>query len=1589
SKTACILTEYNPSRCLPFLPRNYYIADITEPIQMALADGKTYLTLTLNESPERRFISQARSTYIPGFIYADNITLKPHYHIDVTCNKSLPNADDVDSSVVLDTVYSKDGDTLLVWNDTFYVFDHNDVNGSEYLKGSHPRKVYNPREIRYRIYKSTQPITSQNIVNAELVAEVSPLSGWLPTFYGGIMYPTVIKKRFKSWIIPRHPIYDEVISNYNQYVYAIPNTEEGDYYYAVVKVIDGQEDYSDVQLGKNSLSHPIHEKPGTGLVLLYNHSFEKGALYVKGPIERWYYVKWAFPERNESNKPRPDFYVVRISRNPKHKSITGEKRPLHIGLHCWNGWFNYGYMWWYNAERGSILLATNQYPYDWWTAYHENYGTLKSYFQGKVYNYTQIRIWNFVKNFMDKHYNIDYNYVSLGGNSMGGSGTVMWGLRHPEMFAFIVGNVGVYDPALSPQFKGSFEGVYGKVGWNITYDHTNMSAFEYWNTTRYIYDNPSKSMPWAVFANGRNDNAIGWAQAWYTVKALHDTKQPFVFKWGMHGHGERMAFPCGGDRYPTIILLKNQSLPAFTNGSLDTPLNKTPETAPNKGKINYYYMWDPKSIVDEPDRWEVTIYLCDKASVDEADVWITPRRLQNFKVLPHQTYYWRNVQNGKVIQEGVVKPDKWGLITLPNVTISKSKNRIMISQNGFDLVLSAPSQPITWITNREHSYTLKAYGGVPPYTFYIKEGSLPAGVVLDPNTGTLHGKTNQVGSYPITLAVRDQQNQESEISIIIVVMPSKMNFTIPIPIYNNTIIVGPENASKLPYIVENAPPYTTIYLKDGTYYIGYNVLNFRKPNITFISLSRNPSKVILDGRWVTNEYINLYAENITIAYLTIKHVNYHPIHLKGGANYAKLIGLHLLDSGEMLIKVNPSQGDWDAPNTKFNDYGILAHSVMEYTDEGRKHIKDALGGGSCYTDGFDALAIQGWRIFNNTFKRIYCEDGRRITQAFLCWRGCKDVIVENNLFINNPVGIQMCLGEYRESNIRSFDNKTKYPCIGGIVRNNIVYNDGSKRLDTGIGLWRANQTKVYGNVVIAPDENVYASIHARYGDTQVYVVNNLLTHRILATDGARIIKNTPNIQNAPLSWFTGLPYELNLTFDAVPEVADKGMYLGSDLLYDYYGNARDILPDIGAVEYQGKKDININRNLMVSCSPLKGEPPLTITLHISHYCDDCKIKVDFDGDGHYDLTTSQKQVTHTYTEPGVYTIKVGLFWQNTLLNEISSIKIRVIEKKVEKQKEKKKKKTGGGGGFTVPTKQENKSKPSFKQNETNDIKFTLKANPDEGEVPLTVKFELISKRNPLKNLLSTYEWDFDGDGTIDRTTHSPQTIYTYEETGLYNAKLSFKYGDKTYTFQTLIKALPSISQPSESKEPTPMKVVKTAIIEEESEDTNNSLEEILSNTSESSLLKQLSSAVSFAKSETYTYLSKHSNDPYMWGFIIVSFLIILGILYYIIKRNSTHFPLNLKKIVLYKYYNKDQEIYDIDIDKVNAYLNALKTYKEYVKYIPLLDLDTLLHASKYLKLYLSDGKEAYVILSNEKSPLYDDAIIIKDKKGNEQWWIGK
>ncbi|NEE03496.1 ThuA domain-containing protein [Phytoactinopolyspora halotolerans] len=61
------------------------------------------------------------------------------------------------------------------------------------------------------------------------------------------------------------------------------------------------------------------------------------------------------------------------------------------------------------------------------------------------------------------------------------------------------------------------------------------------------------------------------------------------------------------------------------------------------------------------------------------------------------------------------------------------------------------------------------------------------------------------------------------------------------------------------------------------------------------------------------------------------------------------------------------------------------------------------------------------------------------------------------------------------------------------------------------------------------------------------------------------------------------------------------------------------------------------------------------------------------------------------------------------------------------------------------------------------------ASPDSGHAPLTVEFSDDGSSDPEGAALS-YEWDFDGDGTVDETGES--VTHTYTENGVYDARLT-------------------------------------------------------------------------------------------------------------------------------------------------------------------------------------------------------------------------
>jgi poly(3-hydroxybutyrate) depolymerase len=83
---------------------------------------------------------------------------------------------------------------------------------------------------------------------------------------------------------------------------------------------------------------------------------------------------------------------------------------------------------------------------DWWYGCCDQYPTVTS---GTVVNYTERYLLALV-DWVKANYAVNTNRVYLQGGSMGGTGSVSFGLRHPEVFAAIRATV----PQVNPKAAG-------------------------------------------------------------------------------------------------------------------------------------------------------------------------------------------------------------------------------------------------------------------------------------------------------------------------------------------------------------------------------------------------------------------------------------------------------------------------------------------------------------------------------------------------------------------------------------------------------------------------------------------------------------------------------------------------------------------------------------------------------------------------------------------------------------------------------------------------------------------------------------------------------------------------------------------------------------------------------------------------------------------------------------------------------------------------------------------------------------------------------------------------------------------------------
>ncbi len=80
---------------------------------------------------------------------------------------------------------------------------------------------------------------------------------------------------------------------------------------------------------------------------------------------------------------------------------------------------------------------------------------------------------------------------------------------------------------------------------------------------------------------------------------------------------------------------------------------------------------------------------------------------------------------------------------------------ITIAEAGTGLLISTPSLPAGAL-DTAYTITLEAAGGVPPYNHWtVSSGALPAGLSLDPVSGTISGTPTAIGTSSFTIQVKD------------------------------------------------------------------------------------------------------------------------------------------------------------------------------------------------------------------------------------------------------------------------------------------------------------------------------------------------------------------------------------------------------------------------------------------------------------------------------------------------------------------------------------------------------------------------------------------------------------------------------------------------------------------------------------------------------------------------------------------------------------------------------------------------------------------------------------------------------------------
>jgi len=517
-----------------------------------------------------------------------------------------------------------------------------------------------PHEVRYRVYRHTEPITAATIGEAHLLAEVAPGSMYNTRLVPGGDF---IKRRpeavaLRLAVEPGKPLAP------GSGLYVHTAKRPGKMYYAVTSAVDGVE--NTVALSEANVAGPMEQRPGRPEPVLqqvpkahgHEHAGDTDLRDGKTYRERWYSY-WAVPPE----APRPGRYDFAVGYCPQTLA-----RPAPLEFTRGHTWGPKPEMPRPAARQGIVMSMSVDQPNGLWTGINDARETLRGIEEGTWRPFTHNRQEALIR-WARRQFDIDPQRICAGIGAWG-----MWEFRRADLYAYIHG-WGMPEVTKGFQCWNWARGAWGPPeAYRGKPDEQN--PYHLQDYTRWVLEDPKRELPYFDIHTGwgAHFTEMGWPPFPRFVRAMIDTKRAF----SMQAQAVRKAVEGG-----TIVFRRDRSVPAFGNCSLDDNLGEGDlKSGTPFGQANGYLLWESASIVEKPDRWEVTVWLDPSAPLDECIVDLTPRRCRAFRPKPEQALRWTNTLagDGKEVGSGRVAADRWGLATIRRLAVSKAKHRVRISR---------------------------------------------------------------------------------------------------------------------------------------------------------------------------------------------------------------------------------------------------------------------------------------------------------------------------------------------------------------------------------------------------------------------------------------------------------------------------------------------------------------------------------------------------------------------------------------------------------------------------------------------------------------------------------------------------------------------------------------------------------------------------------------------------------------------------------------------------------------------------------------------------------------------------------------------